>query len=278
MALYGVSGLAILMLLSLVLTVPLLLVLAALGFSRSMRERKFWWRSVPILVCLLPVQVLVMLNAGALEDGYDRAVLAWYTHHLTRTTVLDGMTFPPGSTVVQHDYSPHSVASGTVPVGTSLLGLTVIGDFMILQTDDHVNYLAEGTLAKPGSLAGIQCAPGSFTQKKRPAYDVAKTIETVECTLASEYQNGEFDFPPGTHVKADVFDRSELLSISGALPREWRIFGLQCDKGPFESDDGHRFSCTLAADQRLGQYLFSRGEELMVSRDPDGSLRIYGRH
>ncbi|WP_423393889.1 hypothetical protein [Burkholderia sp. LMG 21824] len=279
MALYGISPLAILLLLTLAVTAPLTLIVMAFGLKGSFRARKVWRRGVVFLCSLVFVQVVALLNNRAISDGYDHAISAWYTHHVTRATVFDGMTFPPGSTVVLDVNAPHPVRSGTVPSNTPLLGLTASGDFDVSRADDNTSYLARGTLAKPALLGGIECAPGPFTQDKKHApFDYEKLLDTVECTLASRFRHRELDLPAGTHVKALAIDGTVAESISGELPRSWKIFGIECDAGPFEFDTFQRFTCISAVDQLVGHYELPRGEEIMVSREQDGSLKLYGRH
>ncbi|BAX61149.1 hypothetical protein [Burkholderia stabilis] len=279
MALYGISGFAILLFFALALTVPLTLIVAAFGLLRSVRTHKAWRRSVFALGCLVFMQVFMLFNNRSIADSYDHAMTAWYTHRLTQATVFDGMTFPPGSTVVLDVHSPHSVESGTVPSNTPLLGLTVSGDFRIFRSDDNTSYVAEGTLAKPASFDGIECAPGPFTRyKKHSGFDYEKFLDTVECTLASEFRYRELDLPAGTHVKALDADSTRVDSISGELPHPWKIFGIGCGAGAFEFDTFERFTCISAEDQRVGDYELLRGNEIMVAREQDGSLRIFGRH
>lgn len=279
MALYGISDLAILLLLTLAVTIPLTLIVAAFGLIGSVRAHKAWRRGVVFLCCLVFVQALALLNNRSIADSYDQAISAWYTHHVTRATVFDGMTFPPGSTVVLEVYSPHSVKSGTVPSNTPLLGLNVSGDFGVFRSDDNTSYVAYGTLAKPASIGGIECAPGPFTHhKERASFDYQKHLDTVDCTLASEFQDHELDLPAGTHVKAFAFDGIVADSISGELPHSWKVFGIECAAGAFEFDTYERLTCISAVDQHVGGYELPRGKEITVLREQDGSLRLFGTY
>ncbi|KVL62721.1 hypothetical protein WT01_07370 [Burkholderia cepacia] len=279
MALYGISALAILLLLTLAVTVPITLIVVAFGLNGRVRKHKAWRCGTVFLGCLVFVQVVALFNNRAIADGYDHAISAWYTHHLARATVFDGMTFPPGSTVVLNDYAPHSVRSGTVPPNTPLLGLTVSGDFAVSRVDNKTRYLASGTLAKPASFAGIECAPGPFTHnQERTPPEYVNLVDTVDCTLASGLQDHELDLPAGTHVMAVAVDGAVAAPISGELPRPRKIFGIECDAGPFEFDTFDRFTCILAVNQRVGDHELRRGEEVMVSRKQDGSLKLFGRH
>ncbi|NLA16713.1 hypothetical protein GPU89_02830 [Burkholderia cepacia] len=125
------------------------------------------------------MQAIAFANHRSIADSYDHAISAWYTHHLTRATVFDGMTFPPGSTVVLEVNSPHSVKSGTVPSNTPLLGLNVSGDFYVLRSDDSTSYIYYGTLAKLASIGGIECAPGQFTHHKERTFFDHENIWTT---------------------------------------------------------------------------------------------------
>ncbi|MDN7427166.1 hypothetical protein [Burkholderia sp. AU45388] len=268
MALYGISALAILSFFALAVTVPLMLIVAAFGLNGRVRAHKAWRRCVALLCCMVFVQVVVLFNNRSITDNYAHAISAWYTHRLTRATTFDGMTFPPGSTVVLEVYSPHSVKSGTVPSNTPLLGLTVSGDFAVNRSDDNTSYVAYGTLAKPASLAGIECAPGPFKHhKERSAFNYDEFQDTVDCTLASGLRDGELDLPAGTHVKALVVGGTVEMSISGELPHLWKVFGIECDTGAFEFDTFARFTCISAVDQRVGDHEIPRGKEITVSRD-----------
>ncbi|VWD49772.1 hypothetical protein BLA50215_06047 [Burkholderia lata] len=279
MALYGISELAILLFLTLAVTVPLTLIVAAFGLNGRVRAHKAWRCSAVFLCCLVFVQVVALFNNRAIADGYNHAISAWYTHHLTRATVFDGMTFPPGSTVVLNEYAPHSVQGGTVPSNTPLLGLTVSGNFAVFRTDNKTSYLGWGTLAKPASFAGIECAPGPFTHnQERAPSEYVKFVDTVDCTLASGLRDRELDLPAATHVKALAVDGTVAVPISGELPRPWKVFGIECDAGPFEFDTFDRFTCILAVDQRVGGHELRRGEKTMVSREQDGSLKLFGRY
>lgn len=279
MALYGISELAILLFLTLAVTIPLTLIVAAFGLIGRVRAHKAWRRGVVFLCALVFVQVVALFNNRAIADSYDHAKTAWYTHHLTRAKVFDGMTFPPGSTVVLAEYAPHSVNRGTVPPNTPLLGLTVSGDFMVSRIDNKTSYLAWGTLAKPASFDGIECAPGPFTHgREHSAFDFEKIVDNVDCTLASGFRNREIDLPAGTRVKAFAIDGIVGQSISGKLPHSWKIFGIECDAGPFEFDTFERFTCILAVDQRVGHHELRRGTEIMVSREQDGSLKLFGNY
>ncbi|VWC36934.1 hypothetical protein BLA6993_06774 [Burkholderia lata] len=277
MALYGISDLAILLFLTLAVTIPLTLIVAAVGLIGRVRAHKAWRRGVVFLCALVVVQVVALFNNRAIADGYGHAVSAWYTHHVTRTTVFDGMTFPPGSTVVLDQDAPHSVHSGTVPSNTPLLGLTVSGNFLVSRIDNKTSYLAWGTLAKPASFNGIECAPGPFTHRREHAsFDFKKLVDEVDCTLASGFRNREVDLPAGIDVKTIAIEGTGAPSISGELPHARKNFGIECDAGPFEFDGSERFTCTLAVDQRVGRHELRRGTRVTVSREQDGSLSLFG--
>lgn len=276
MALYGISDWAILFFLALAATIPVTLIVAAFGLNSRVRAHKTWRRGVVFLCCLVFVQAIAFANHRSIADSYDHAISAWYTHHLTRATVFDGMTFPPGSTVVLEVNSPHSVKSGSVPSNTPLLGLNVSGDFYVLRSDDSTSYIYYGTLAKPASIGGIECAPGQFTHRKeRTFFDHEKYLDDVECTLASGFRDRELDLPAGTRVKAHAVDGTVSESISGELPHSWKIFGIECGAGAFEYDTLKHLSCISAVDQRVGDYELPRGKTIRVSRDQDGSLTLF---
>lgn len=278
MGLYGISDLAIMLFLALALTIPLTLIVAAFGLHPRIRKHKAWLRSVVVLCCLVLVEVFALFNNRSIVDDYDHAVRDSYTHHLRQPEDFDGMTFPAGSTVALNEYSPHTIQSGTVPADTPLLGMYVSGDFWMARLD-NTSYVAAGTLARPASLAGIECAPGPFKHEKNQAsFDSAKFWDSVDCTLAAELHYHELDLPAGTRIKVRDIDSNSADLISGESPAPWKIFGIQCEAGAFAFEPLTQVFCVSAVDQRVGKYDLLQGDGIKALREQDGSLTISAVH
>ncbi|MDR8726624.1 hypothetical protein [Burkholderia pseudomultivorans] len=273
--LYGISGFAIAMFLALVATIGLVVVVALLGLGRTIRANRLWKRSLVGFIVIAGIEAVMLAGNAAIEQLYERARVAWYTHHLTRPAVFDGATFPAGSTVVQSPDWPHAVTGGTVPPNTPLWGAAVSGDFASDSIDASVGkgtYLTEGTLARPASFEGIACAAGPFSHR---AGQVSRDYQKkVVCTLASDFRAGDVVLPTGSHIEAIGTDATHVGTISGTLPREWSTFGVRCAKGAFDIDESARFTCVSAQRQHVAGYDLAADRKITVYRSPEGEPAV----
>ena len=267
----SISNLVVFAFLALLVASAAAIILALLGIKRSIRHSRFWRYALPGCIAVALLQVVLLFNHRDIEQSYNEAVQRYYTHHLSAPKVFDGMHFPAGSTVVQSTWSPHTVTGGTVPAGTTLLGLTIRGDFAISYTGDDIQtpYLSEGILARPMTIHDVPCAGGEF----KHAFDSSSSKESVDCTLASNHAVGELVLPAGSQLSIafDTYRRGEV-EVSGDVPRDWSALGVRCAKGWFAYDDD--LECTPAVKQLVAGYPLAAGHDVTVYRQQDGEVSV----
>ena len=268
----------LLLLLGIVATV----VVALSGIKSSIRSSRRWRISLGVIVAVTVLQVFLIASHRDFEDAYEK-LQAWrYTFHPKVLTTFDGMLFPAGSTVIEYpDDSSHPVSGGTVPKGTTLLGLKISGDFSIENqhigsTDAGTNtrYVSESTLVEPAEItfiepAGIHsliCAAGKF-KHSIPTVDGK---EELDCTLAKDYTINGITIPSNSDV--DITVDGERLELSATVKHSWKFSTIECASGQFSTYVG--FACPLAHDQTLDGYPLAAGQDTSFRFDKDGTAFV----
>lgn len=278
MELYSLSDSAVAALLAIfasIVTVSVIAFVGLLGLMQGVRQSRLWKRSLKGLFSIALLEVVVFFSYSPIAKMIEQAKVGWYTHQITEPTVIDGVQFPAGSTVVQSPQWPHEVLHGTVPPGSPVLGSVITGDFELTAdwSSKPPKYsLSRATLATPSTFDGFDCAPGKFTHYT----DVQSNDYTslIDCTLASSYGSGDIVLPPGSHIKAFDSDKFHLGKVSGELPGEWTTFRVRCAKGAFDVDEQHRFSCTSATRQTIAGYDLAPDHKITVYRTREGEFSI----
>jgi hypothetical protein len=265
----SLSDLVVLTLLGLLVMVPVTIILALLGFKRSIRQSRAWRMGLPTCAGLVLLQLLLLMGHREVEHDYAELVAWHYTHHLSSPRAFDNIAFPAGATVVQSTWEPHSVSGGTVPTETVLLGLPVRGDFAIDFTaaDDAKPYLSEGELTRAASVRDVPCAAGKFK------HTIESSKETVACILSASHAIGGIVLPAGSDASVTWSTyQADDVEIYGSTPRDWSALGVHCAQGEFSYHGD--FQCTPAGPQRVAGYLLADGHDVTVFRGRDGELGV----
>ncbi len=171
---------------ALVLALVLLLVPAC---RRITSLRRTGW-GLLVLVGISAICATPML-ASLWADHEQRVTFANDTHHVTAPQILDGMTFPPGSTVHVNSYIGH-VEFGNVPVPTLIAGLMLVGDFTLKKEYlRQANTIEAGKLAVPTMIHGIPCGRGALVAQD----------ETTRCILDRDFDFDGFLLARGQGVE-----------------------------------------------------------------------------
>jgi hypothetical protein len=246
-------------------------IIALLGIKSSIRRSKVWRICLASIAALTLLLVPVFLLHRQIEDAYDHALVRLYTFELARPTTFDGLLFPAHSVVIEDKLAPHEVTGGTVPGGTTLLGVKVAGAFSVESSggDNSTTYLSKATLVQPGKVLGVPCGPGTLEQSN----DAIGGRDRVSCTLASDYVVAGLTLPSGsTVVIAHDSNETPPLQISGETKRAWNAAGVACASGDFSYQAG--ITCILESEQVFDGYPLAAGAQAQLAFGSKGTVAV----
>jgi hypothetical protein len=225
-----------------VLWVPVIILIAlALVFVPALRRRKNW---VLLAGTGAALQVFASYHDGLLKD-----LAEFYTYQLEQPRVLDGITFPAGSTVRLSMIPPHHLAGGSLPAPTEVLGIMLIGEFETSPPAEGFPIaIRSGTLPANTNIRGIPCGPGQFSDTGRGYGDWLASIKgeetfspdvrayhknpyVVTCTLAADTGVAGAMLRAGTVAEVRLTNEPHEIEFFGELAAEAMLHGIPCRPG-----------------------------------------------